>query len=88
MYDQTLFMNNLAPLLTFVTFWKYTDQVVLFDLGMNEKLKVLRIHLKTYGDRAFAYQAPVLWNTLPVDFQCAQSLDSLKCKLKSFLFRK
>jgi len=55
--------------------------------GTGSMLKVPRTRLKTYGDRAFAYRAPMLWNVLPSDIQNAPSLDSFKAKLKSYLFR-
>ena len=80
-------LNNLAPPYLCELLEVYQPGRTLRSAN-EHKLKVPRTRLKTYGDRAFAYKAPVLWNTLPEDIQCAQSLDSFKCKLKSFLFRK
>jgi hypothetical protein len=56
--------------------------------GTKYALKVPRTRLKTYGDRAFACRAPVLWNNLPSHIKSAPSVDSFKRKLKSYLFRK
>ncbi|XP_078147037.1 uncharacterized protein LOC144542992 [Centroberyx gerrardi] len=44
--------------------------------------------LRTMGDRAFCSAAPRLWNSLPNHLRAAQTLDSFKTGLKTFLFRK
>ena len=49
-------------------------------------LSVPRTHLKTRGDRAFAAVAPKLWNALPLHLRSADSVDSFKNVLKTFLF--
>ena len=41
-----------------------------------------------YGDRAFSSLAPKLWNNLPVSIRQANTLDSFKSNLKTYLFRK
>ena len=51
-------------------------------------LQVPRTRLSTMGDRAFCSAAPRLWNSLPTQLRAAQSLDSFKTGLKTFLFRK
>jgi hypothetical protein len=55
--------------------------------GPGLTLKVPKTRLKTYGDRAFAYQAPKLWNKLPPYLQESPSLDIFKLRLKSYLFK-
>jgi len=40
------------------------------------------------GGRAFSYQAPLLWNQLPVQIQEADTLSTFKSRLKTFLFNK
>jgi len=40
------------------------------------------------GGRAFSYQAPLLWNQLPVWLQEADALSTFKIRLKIFLFDK
>ena len=49
-------------------------------------LCVPRTHLKTRGDRAFEAVAPKLWDALPAHLQSADSVDSFKANLKTFLF--
>ena len=41
-----------------------------------------------YGERAFQYAAPDLWNKLPLDARLEADIHKFKTKLKSFLFRK
>ena len=41
-----------------------------------------------YGERAFSFCAPTVWNTLPDSLKNAASLSSFKSALKTFLFRK
>ena len=36
-----------------------------------------------YGNRAFSYAAPTLWNTLPIAIHTASSLDTFKLQLKN-----
>ena len=40
----------------------------------------------TFGERAFSYAAPRLWNALPDSIQTKDSVDSFKKDLKTFLF--
>jgi len=48
-------------------------------------LIVLRIRLARYGQRAFAYAAPCVWNSLPTDLKDYNlSLAVFKCRLKSY----
>ena len=51
-------------------------------------LHVPRTRLITYGDRAFPKAAPVLWNSLPQAARDAQTLDTFKRHIKTFLFAK
>jgi flagellar biosynthesis chaperone FliJ len=41
-----------------------------------------------YGDRAFSVGAPRLWNSLPMYVKEAETLDTFKSRLKTYLFRK
>ena len=41
-----------------------------------------------YGDRAFQYSAPYLWNKLPLEARVETDIAVFKSKLKTFLFRK
>ena len=51
-------------------------------------LVVPRMNLKTYGDRSFAYAAPTIWNSLPMEIKTSRTLPTFKSKLKSFLYKK
>ena len=51
-------------------------------------LVVPRVSKSTMGARAFSYQAPLLWNQLPVCVQAADTLYVFKSALKTFLFDK
>ena len=55
----------------------------------SEKLlKVPKVSLKSFGQRSFQYQAPVIWNGLPSSLRNSPSLPSFKTSLKTFLFQK
>lgn len=41
-----------------------------------------------FGDRAFQYAAPRLWNVLPIDIKSARTYELFKSHLKTYLFRK
>ena len=49
-------------------------------------LEVPRRKLKSYGERSFSYQAPVVWNALPSQVRSAPSLVSFKSILKTHYF--
>ena len=40
----------------------------------------------SFGQRAFCYYAPRLWNALPVHMRCIETLSEFKSKLKTYLF--
>ena len=49
-------------------------------------LVVPKVKKKSAGHRAFAYRAPFLWNSLPIDIKEANCLATFKTKLKTHLF--
>ncbi|XP_075334697.1 uncharacterized protein LOC142396039 [Odontesthes bonariensis] len=51
-------------------------------------LEVPRVSKSRMGGRAFSYQAPLLWNKLPVNVRDADTLSTFKTRLKTFLFYK
>ena len=53
----------------------------------KELLVQPRCHLKTYGEPAFSFIAPKLWNTLPLSIKCCKSIESFKSTLKTYLFK-
>ena len=40
-----------------------------------------------FGERAFSYSGPKIWNDLPYDVRASESLNSFKQKLKTHLFK-
>ena len=46
-----------------------------------------KFNLKTHGSRAFSVCAPRLWNSLPLEIRKCDSIDTLKKKLKTHLFK-
>ena len=53
----------------------------------QDLLAVPRSRLKTKGDRAFAFVAPTLWNSLPAHIRSAVSIEAFKKQLKTHLFK-
>ena len=51
-------------------------------------LEIKRTNLVTAGDRSFVHVAPCLWNELPYSLRAANSVETIKTLLKTFLFRK
>ena len=55
--------------------------------SVNKHLLVVPPKVKpSFGERAFSFAAPRLWNPLPLDIKMAPSLDTFKSRLKTFLF--
>ena len=44
--------------------------------------------LKTFGDRAFSFAGPVVWNALPDSLRLLTCVDTFKKQLKTHLFKK
>ncbi|TWW55902.1 hypothetical protein D4764_09G0009520 [Takifugu flavidus] len=51
-------------------------------------LVVPRVSRSRMGGRAFSYQAPLLWNQLPVQVREADSIATFKIRLETYLFEK
>ena len=54
----------------------------------NKLLEEPRSRTKTYGDRASSNIAPRLWNSIPNDIRHIMNIQTLKTKLKTYLFKK
>ena len=55
----------------------------------NKKEAVVPISkLKTYGDRAFTFTAPCVWNNLPEQLRKSDNFNSFKKDLKTQIFNK
>ena len=61
------------------------------QLRSSTDIRVFRIpsfRTTSCGQRSFSYQAPVIWNQLPVSVRHSTSVSSFKSSLKTFLFLK
>ena len=61
------------------------------QLRSSTDTRVFRIpsfRTKSCGQRSFSYQAPVIWNQLPVSVSHSTSVSSFKSSLKTVLFLK
>ena len=54
----------------------------------SSSLVIPPARLKTYGERAFVYSAPKLWNRMPFELKSETDLVSLKKQLKTFPFKR
>ena len=50
-------------------------------------ISVKKVKYKTLSERSFAFYAPKLWNSLPVEVRMANSFYNFKTLLKTYLFR-
>ncbi|CAH3034447.1 unnamed protein product, partial [Pocillopora meandrina] len=80
-------LNDMAPTYLVELLSRYIPARNLRSSNMN-LLEVPTIRTKTYGQRAFSYAAPYLWNQLPECIKNAESVDSFKRLLKTHLFKK
>ena len=73
-------INGLSP--------SYISNLFSFrTLCSNKLLQVPRSKLKCYGDRRFSIAGPKLWNSIPASLRNADSLNSFKKHLKTYLIR-
>ena len=79
-------LNQLAPSYLSDLLIHYRPSRTL-RLSDKELLVQLRCHLKTYGERAFSFIAPKLWNALPLSIKRCNSAESFKSTLKTYLSR-
>ena len=80
-------LNNIAPVYLSSLLLSYQPTRALRSCH-KQLLQIPRSKLKNFGDNAFSSFAPKLWNTLPEDIRCADTLDKFKSKLKTHLFLK
>ena len=67
----------------------FSDDNQLYKSGNITQLPEMRIpsfRTKSCGQRSFFYQAPVIWNQLPVSVRHSTSVSSFKSSLKNFSF--
>ena len=80
-------LNNMAPsyLKELIVPYHPTRALRSQNSGL---LVVPKVSKSRVGARAFSYQAPLLWNHLPVSVQEADTLSTFKSRLKTFLYDK
>jgi len=80
-------VNGSAPAYLQELIVAYNPTRRLRSAGDTTLLAVPKTRLKTYGDRAFMAQAPVLWNNLPCTLREVPTINSFKKQLKTLLFK-
>ena len=80
-------LHNLAPVyLTELCVSRQTHRAGLRS-GNRNVLEVPKVKTKYYGERAFAYAGPTIWNRLPASLRGHDlTLSAFKRDLKTFLF--
>ena len=66
----------------------YTPSRPLRSSSDTRLLQQPLVKTKSYGERSFSFQAPAVWNTLPLSLRHADSLSAFKSNLKTHLFSK
>ena len=54
----------------------------------SNNFSIPRIHLKGFGERAFTFSGPSVWNALPQELKSCSTLGDFKKQMKTHLFRK
>ena len=80
-------LNNLAPPYLNELLTLYRPNRTLRSSSDKLRLVTVPYNLKTYGCRSYSVQAPILWNSLPFHIRSADSINSFKSKLKTYLFK-
>ena len=73
---------------TFQNFTFYTPSRQLRSSTDTRVFRIPSFRTKSCGQRSFSYQAPVIWNQLPVSVRHSTSVSSFKSSLKTFIFLK
>ena len=66
----------------------YTPSRQLHSSADTRVFRIPSFRTKSSGQSSFSYQAPVIWNQLPVSVRHSASVSSFKSSLKTFLFLK
>lgn len=65
----------------------YTPSRQLRSSSDTRTLCISSARTKSFGQRCFSYQSPLLWNSLPQEIRYAESSQSFKSSLKTYLFK-
>ncbi len=79
-------LHGLAPHYLTELLHPYTPSRRLRSSQSN-LLVVPQTRLRSMGDKAFLFYAPVLWNSLPLEFRGVQNYDGFKVQLKTYFFK-
>ena len=78
-------LNNTSPSYISDLLRVYTPSRQLRSAADTRILRFPPCRTKTYGQRSFSYQAPVIWNQLPHSVRHSPTLASFKSSLKTHL---
>ena len=81
-----LALNGLAP--SYISNLLAPYQPVRVLRSSDKHLLAVPRTSSALGDRAFSVAAPTLWNALPLDIICCDSLQSIKTLFKTHLYNK
>ena len=81
-------ISHQAPVYLSVLLHLYTPSRQLRSSTDTRVFRIPSFRTKSCGQRSFSYQAPVIWNQLPVSVRRSTSVSSFKSSLKTFLFLK
>ena len=86
-YKLSLIISHQAPIYLSELLHLYTPSRQLRSSADNRVFRIPSFQTKSCGQRSFSYQAPVIWNQLPVSVRHSTSVSSFKSSLKTFLFK-
>ena len=81
-------ISHQAPIYLSERLHLYTPSRKLRSYIDTRVFRIPSFRTKSSGQRSFSYQAPVIWNQLPVSVRHSTSVSSFKSSLKNFLFLK
>ena len=81
-------ISHQAPIYLSELLHFYTPSRQLRSSIDTRVFRIPSFRTKSCGQRSFSYQAPVIWNQLPISVCHSTSVSSFKSSLKTFLFLK
>ena len=79
-------ISHQAPIYLSELLRLYSPSRQLRSSANARMFRIPSFRTKSSGQRSFSYQAPVIWNQLPVSVRHSTSVSSFKSSLKTFLF--
>ena len=81
-------ISHQAPIYLSELLHLYTPSRQLRSSTDTRVFRIPSFRTMSCGQRSFSYQAPFIWNQLPVSVRHSTSVSSFKSSLKTFLFLK